>query len=172
MDQFFWRPSTSWKPVLGWKMPRTNVFPRGVQLHLPKPPGTPIVDDNMRMVTAPPKGGGHVPEIRTRSTSGLPVDVQPPKAIFQGDSMEEMRFSAGLASQEAFLPISLAPEALSDVNSDISGQFLGSTPRGGGDNVQGRCSPDFCDPSGSIGKYFGTSEFHGPEWSRAAGKFL
>ena len=46
--------------------------------------------------------------------------------------MEEMRFSAGLASQEAFLPISLAPEALSDVNSDISGQILGSTPRGGG----------------------------------------
>jgi hypothetical protein len=46
--------------------------------------------------------------------------------------MEEMRFSAGIASQEAFLPISLAPEALSDVNSDISGQIFGSTPEGGG----------------------------------------
>ena len=33
----------------------------GVQLHLPKPPGTPFVDDNMRMVTASPQGGGGCP---------------------------------------------------------------------------------------------------------------
>ena len=33
----------------------------GVQAHLPKPPGTPIVDNNMRMVTAAPQGGGTCP---------------------------------------------------------------------------------------------------------------
>ena len=111
-----------------------------MQLHLPKPPGTPIVDDNIRMVT---RGGGHVPEIRTKSTSGSPVDAQSPKAIFQGNSMEEMRFPAGLASQEAFLPFSLTPEALSDVNSDISGQISGSTPPRGGGQCSGKVQPRF-----------------------------
>ena len=58
----------------------------GVQLHLPKPPGTPIVDDNMRMVTAHPPGGGDMSQ-----KFGQKVQV-----VRQWTPNRQRRFSRGI----------------------------------------------------------------------------
>ena len=86
----------------------------GVQLHLPKSPGTPIVDDNMRMVTAPPKGGGDMSQKfgqevqvvcqwtfnrQRRSSSGIPWK----KCGFLLDLQVKRHFCQFLWLQKPFL---------------------------------------------------------------------
>jgi hypothetical protein len=119
----------------------------GVQAHLPKPPGTPKMDGNMWMATGPPQVGEHISEIRPKNAWSSILDAKSPKAISEEISVGKMRFSAEMASEKAFSPHSMAPEILSDTNSDTSGQSLGLTSQGGGYGIHGKCCSDFCDPS-------------------------